>query len=262
MQNTEDVNDKVRMSLGEHLEELRRRILFALIGLVVAMIAALACGKWLTNLFRFPYVTAMREAGREPLLAVLAVTSGFTMYLKISLIAAIVLASPWIFYQIWMFISAGLHPRERRYVLFAVPVSAGLFVCGSLFFLFVTAIPILKFFIFFSDWMGLKLIITFENYISMIATMILVFGMVFQTPLLVLLLAKMGVVSLDGLQRYRRHVIVCIVILGAMLTPPDPVSQVSLALPMWLLYELGVLLVRLFGKSKPSANTPEDAFGT
>ena len=96
------------------------------------------------------------------------------------------------------------------------------------------------------------MVITFESYVGMIATMILVFGLVFQTPLLVLLLAKMGVVSLEMLKQYRKHVIVCIVILGAMLTPPDPISQLSIALPMWVLYELGVLLVRIFVKTKSS----------
>ncbi len=240
------------MTLGDHLEELRRRIFFALIGLAVAVIGALACGKWLTELFKLPYVTAMEQAGKEPVLAVLAVTTSLTMYMKISLIGAAVIASPWIFYQMWMFISAGLLPKEKRYVVFAVPVSAGLFICGAMFFLFVTAIPILKFFIAFNDWMGMKMVITFESYVGMIATMILVFGLVFQTPLLVLLLAKMGVVSLEMLKQYRKHVIVCIVILGAMLTPPDPISQISMALPMWLLYELGVVLVRLFANTKPA----------
>ncbi len=240
------------MSLGEHLEELRRRIFFALIGLAVAAIVAIVCGKWFTELFKFPYVTAMQQADKEPDLAVLAITTGLTMYLKISLIGAAVIASPWIFYQIWMFVSAGLFPREKRYIKFAIPVSAGLFICGALFFLFVTATPILKFFIAFNDWMGMKLVITFESYISLVATMILIFGLVFQTPLLVLLLAKMGVVSLEMLKQYRRHVIVCIVVLAAMLTPPDPISQISMALPMWLLYEFGVLLVSVFVKTKPS----------
>lgn len=239
--------DKTRMSLGEHLDELRRRVIYALIGLSAAIIVALFCGRWFVDVFRLPYVRVMQETGREPLLTVLALSTGFTMYLKISLIAAAIMASPWIFYQIWMFISAGLYPGERRYVFFAAPVSAGLFICGAMFFLFVTAVPILKFFIFFSDWMGLKLVITFDNYINMMISMILVFGLGFQTPLLVLLLARMGIVSLDRLRRYRRHVMVIIVILAALLTPPDPLSQIALALPMWLLYEFGVLLVRLLG---------------
>ena len=252
MTDTEQAIDQMQMSLGDHIDELRRRLFYAIIGLAVAAVGALACGKWITEFFKFPYVKAMGDAGKEPDLAVLTVTTSITMYLKISLIAAAVVASPWIFYQIWMFVSAGLHPRERRYVTYALPVSAGLFLCGATFFLLVAAIPILKFLIAFSDWMGMKLVITFESYITLVATMILIFGLIFQTPLLVLLLAKMGLVSLEMLRQYRKHVIVCIVILGAMLTPPDPISQISMALPMWILYELGILLVRVLVKTKPS----------
>ncbi len=241
-QNIEDS----KLSLVEHLEELRKRIFNSLVGLVIAAAVSLLFGDYLVELFKYPYVAAMQQTGRNADLAVLTITAGFTTYLKMSLIAALVLASPWIFYQLWMFVSAGLYHREKRHVLFAAPVSAGLFIGGAIFFFFVVAVPALKFFIFFCDWMGLKLVITFQSHVSLMTTMILVFGLVFQMPLAVLLLAKMGAVSLKTLRHYRRHVIVGIVILGAILTPPDPISQICLALPMWLLYELGIGLVYIF----------------
>jgi len=241
------------MTLGEHLEELRRRIIYALIGVAVAAVLGLICGRRLVELFKLPYIRATAEAGREADLAVLTVTAGFTTYLKVSLIAAVVLASPWVFYQMWMFISAGLYKTERRYVLFAVPASATLFICGAMFFVFVAAIPILKFFIFFNEWMGLDLVVTFENHVNFMVRMILVFGLGFQTPLVVLLLVKMGVISLATLHHYRRHVIVGIVFLAAIMTPPDVLSQLALAVPMWGLFELGVLLGYVFTrKGSPS----------
>jgi len=250
---TEPDSDKTRMSLGEHLEELRRRIMYALVGVAVAAVAGLISGRYLVELFKLPYIRATAESGIKADLAVLTVTAGFMSYLKVSLIAALLLASPWIFYQMWMFISAGLHKRERRYVMFAAPASATLFICGALFFVFVAAVPILKFFVFFSDWMGLKLVVTLESHISMMVRMMLVFGLGFQTPLVVLVLVKMGVVSLATLHHYRRHVIVGIVILAAIMTPPDVISQLALAVPMWGLFELGVLLGYVFTrKGSPS----------
>jgi len=232
-----------RMSLGEHLEELRHRLILALAGLGVTLVVGLMLGKSLVALVRLPYEVAM---GTDAGLAVLSVTAGLMVYLKVSLIAAVVLAAPWVFYQLWMFVAAGLYPPERRYVVLAVPMSAGLFICGALFFLLVVAVPVLKFFIFFSNWMHLELVVTFANHVSMMVNMMVVFGIGFQTPLAVLLLAKMGVVTQSGLRRYRRHVIVAVLIVAMLTTPPDPFSQLSLAVPMWLLYELGVLLVRIF----------------
>ena len=231
------------MSLGDHLDELRRRLLYALAGLVVMAVAALACGDRLVELFRHPYEKALAEVGRDSDLNVLSLWTGFTTYLKISLTAGLVFAAPWIFYQLWKFIGAGLYRRERRAVMIAAPFSAGLFMCGGLFFIFVVAIPIMRFFIHFTDWLGLTLMITFDSHVTFMTSMILVFGLAFQTPLLVLILAKVGVITLATLNTYRRHVIVVILILAAMLTPPDIISQISLGIPMWMLFELGVLLV-------------------
>ena len=237
--------DGPRMSLSDHLEELRRRLFYALAGLVAAAIAALACGDRLVQLFRHPYEKALAEVGREPDLTVLSLWTGFTTYLKISLTAGFVLAAPWIFYQLWKFIGAGLYPRERRAIMIAAPFSAALFMTGGAFFVFIVAVPIMRFFIHFTDWLGLTLMITFDSHVTFMTSMVLVFGLAFQTPLLVLILAKIGIISLATLHAYRRHVIVVILILAAMLTPPDVISQISLGIPMWMLYELGVVLVWL-----------------
>lgn len=235
-----------RMTLGEHLEDLRRRLIYAIIGLVIGMGISLFFGQQIIEVLKDPYVKVMEEFGLKPDLAVLDWTSSFTTYLKVSLICGVVVAAPWIFYQLWMFVSAGLYPRERRYVLFAVPFSAGLFVCGAAFFLFVMAPYVLRFLMGFTAWMGLTPVITLQSHIGFMTGMMLIFAVAFQTPLLVLLLVKMGAVSLKTFNKYRKHVIVAILIIAAIVTPPDPFSQIALALPLWLLYELGILLSLIF----------------
>jgi sec-independent protein translocase protein TatC len=161
-----------------------------------------------------------------------------------------------------MFVSAGLYPHERRYVVFAVPMSVALFVGGAAFFLLAAAVPAMRFLIGFGTWLGVKPVITLQEHISFITTMMLVFGLMFQTPMVVLVLAKMGLVSVRTLNKYRRHVIVAIVILAAVATPPDPVDQIILAVPMYLLFELGVLLAYVFvGRKKPTDSPSADRGG-
>ncbi len=192
----------------------------------------------------------MREGPAEDRLAIPSVTAGFVTYFGVALVAGLVLASPWIFYQFWMFVSAGLYRRERRYVTVAVPFSAGLFVAGAAFFLFVASTPLMRFFIAFNEWLGVRPVIMLRDHIRFITHLMLMFGLAFQTPIVVLLLAKMGLVTVKTLNHYRRHVIVGVLILAALMTSPSPVDQVLLAVPMWLLYELGVLLAYLLVERK------------
>ena len=241
-----DAPETKHMTIGEHLEELRKRILYAVAGLVAAMVASLALGRWTLHLLQHPFEVVMREYGMDERLAVLSTTAGIGVYFQVTLIAGAILASPWIFYQLWQFVSAGLYPRERRYVTAAVPASVGLFVAGAAFYLFVMAVPMLRFLIGFGNWLEVKPIVTLEEHIHQMTMMMLVCGLSFQMPLVVLILAKMGLVTLAMLNHFRRHVIVLILIVAGIATPsPSPLDQIVLAVPMWLLYELGVLLVYL-----------------
>jgi sec-independent protein translocase protein TatC len=241
--NDEPANEN-RMSLGEHLEELRRRILWALGGLLAGVIVTMFFGKELLAWLEFPYVRVMTQLGLTPQLRALAAGDGFTMYMKVSFIAGLLLASPWVFYQLWAFVAAGLYPHERRWALLAVPFSAGLFVAGAMFYLFVIAVPMMLFFLGFNDYLGLANDLTLENYITMTVNMMLLFGLSFQLPVAMGLLGAMGIVRAAMLTKYRRHAIVGVLILAAVVTSPSPVDQILLALPMWLLFEVGVLLVR------------------
>ncbi|MCJ7543303.1 MAG: twin-arginine translocase subunit TatC [Phycisphaerae bacterium] len=246
-------DNQPRMALGEHLEELRRRILYALAGLGVTMGLSLIYGKWLVWVLARPYALVAGEQGLDGRLAVLSTTAAVGVYFRVCLIAGAVLASPWIFYQLWMFVSAGLYRRERRYVVYAIPLSVALFVGGAAFFLLVVATPTLRFLIGFSGWLGVRPVVTLQEHVGFMTVMMLVFGLTFQTPMVVLVLAKMGLLTIRMLNKYRRHVIVVITIVAAVVTPPDPIEQILLAVPMYLLYELGVLLAYLFvGRPRPT----------
>ena len=235
------------MTLGEHLEELRRRVFYALLGLAPAVGLTLFFGKDLIKLLERPYVHVLTDLGRQPMLIPLRVTGGFFAYFRVALLGGLILACPWIFYQLWLFVAAGLYRHEKRLVHWAVPFSAGLFVCGALFFLLIVAYPMLRFFTAFNLLLDLEPVVQVQELITFMTNLMLVFGLAFQTPVLVFMLNKMGVVSLARLRRYRRHVIVGMLIVAAMLTSPSPVDQIAMAVPMWLLYELGIALCHFLG---------------
>jgi len=234
------------MTLGEHLGELRHRLIYAIIALVVSTAGSLYFCPAIIALLKAPYAEAMARLGMDDKLVVLGVASGLTTYMRVSFYAGLIISAPLILQQLWMFVAAGLYEREKRYVMFAVPVSVGLFLAGAAFFLLVLSQSILYYLMTVSRWLGMVPMITFDRYFM--GRMMVLFGLAFQTPLLVLVLAAVGLVSRGTLNRYRKHVIVVAVVLAAVVTPPDPLSQIALALPLWMLYELGVVLVYIFVK--------------
>lgn len=229
------------MSLGDHLEELRARLILAIGGLAAAFFVCLGFGRWIVAFLETPYIKAMGEDAR---MQTIAPTEGFVSYMGISMVAAVVVASPWIFYQLWLFISAGLYPKEKRYVYMAVPFSTILFVAGALFFVFIIAPVTLRCLVFFDramlhsnpNW-------TFPQYLSFVSTMMLVFGLAFQTPIAIFFLNKTGLVSITALRKSRKYVVLGVVVVAAAATPgSDLFSLFALAIPMYLLFELGILL--------------------
>jgi sec-independent protein translocase protein TatC len=243
----------VTMSLGDHLDELRTRLILALLGLVVALIGCIFFGKFIITFIEMPYVGALGEEAR---LQSIAPADGFVSYMETCMVAGVIIASPWIFYQLWLFVAAGLYTREKRYVYMAIPFSAGLFITGALFFVFIVAPLTLRVLLIFnksvlqisSNW-------TFPNYLSFVATMMLVFGLAFQTPIAVFFLNKTGLVSINALYRSRKYVVLGIVIVAAAATPgSDLFSLFALAIPMYLLFELGILLCYFANQRKRLQN--------
>jgi sec-independent protein translocase protein TatC len=237
------------MSLGDHLEELRARLILALLGLAVALVGCFLFGKIIIIFIEIPYVKVL---GPDAPMQSIAPADGFISYMETCMVAGTIIASPWIFYQLWLFIAAGLFPKEKRYVYMAIPFSAGLFITGALFFIFIIAPLTLRVLVIFnknvlrisSNW-------TFPNYLSFVATMMLVFGLAFQTPIAVFFLNKAGLVSTQTLRRIRKFVFLGTVIVAAAATPGgDPLTLFALAIPMYCLFELGILLGYLAEKRK------------
>ena len=246
------------MTLGDHLEELRLRLILALLGLAAAVGACLFFGTAIIAFIEKPYVEAM---GIQARLQSLAPADGFTSYMQISVMSGLVLSSPWIIYQAWMFISAGLYPHEKRYVYIVTPFSAGLFIGGALFFVFVIAPVTLKFLVMFNKQvLGIDSNFTFQNYVSFITIMMLIFGIAFQTPIAIFFLVKTGLVSIQAMTKSRRFVIFGIVILAAVATPgSDMFSLFSLAIPLYLLFEAGIALAKISERRAKSRRIAQNA---
>ncbi|MFC1676372.1 twin-arginine translocase subunit TatC [Planctomycetota bacterium] len=234
------------MSLSDHLEELRWRLMYALIGLVICTVACLFFGTKIIAMVQIPYNRLMPD---HPLV-VLAPIDAFVGYMKVSLIAGLVLSSPWVFYQLWMFVATGMYTREKKYIHLAVPFSAVLFVAGTLFFLFVVAQISLGFFLKFGDLIGVTPAWTFPKYMSFMTMLMLVFGVGFQTPIAIFFLNRTGLISLATLQKSRRYIFLAAFLIAAIATPPDVISQITLAVPLYLLFELGILLCRFARRKK------------
>ena len=233
----------IPMSLEDHIDELRRRVIYILLGTIITVIICLFISPKLISYIRELYISIMVSEGLEPRLQILAPSDGFITYIKIAAFAGVVLAAPWIFYHLWQYVATGLYPHEKRLVNIAAPISAFLFVSGAFFFLEVVAPFTLKFFIVFNKkLLGAESSFTFQKYVSFITQMILIFGFAFQTPSAIFFLNKSGMVSLERLARLRKYIFLAVFIIAAIITPPDFVSQVTLAVPLYLLFELGVLL--------------------
>ncbi len=246
-----DEEELKSMSLGDHLEELRARLILSLVGLAAASIIGLVFGKWFLQFILWPYKRAMTELNIEMKLLAIDVPEPFMVYLKASLVLGILICSPWLFYQIWAFISAGLYTHERRFVKMVAPASAFLFTTGVLFFLTVIAPFVFKFFVRFNpgiDYLNYQPSLT--KSVNFILILSLVFGAAFQTPIAIVFAERMGLVSVETLCRVRKYVFLGCFVVGAIATPPDVVSQISLAVPLYFLYESSIIVCRIWRRKR------------
>lgn len=244
------------MSVGRHLDELRVRLGLAVGGFAVAFFAALSVGRWFAGIILLPYRIAMESAGIEVKLQAVQPAEPFLVYMKASIVLAALISSPWIFYQLWAFVSAGLYRKERRYVYMVAPASATLFVGGVLFFLLVIAPWVFKFFMQFD--LGIDYL-TYQPGVGRTADFILslalVFGLAFQTPIAIVFAERMGLIAYQTLCEARKYVFLGAFIVGAVLTPPDVISQIALALPLYALYETGLMVCRILHRRTSPAHS-------
>ena len=175
--------------------------------------------------------------------------------MKVTMLLAVILALPWILYQAWAFIAPGLYAHEKRLIAPLVISSSLLFMLGVAFCYFIVFRRVFKFINAFSPT-SIHMAPDIENYLDFIMSMCLAFGVTFEVPVVVVALVRMGLVSVEKLRSIRPYVIVGAFVIAAIVTPPDLVSQFSLALPMWLLYELGLIVAPLFVRVTQAPETP------
>jgi sec-independent protein translocase protein TatC len=238
-----------------HLVELRDRLVKACIGIAIVCFA----------LFAWPGPSAIYDLLAAPMVAALpsgskmiatGVISPFLVPMKVTLLLSFVIALPWVLYQAWAFIAPGLYAHEKRLIAPLVISSSLLFAAGVAFCYFFVFGRVFKF---IADFAPTSITVApdIENYLDFIMSMCLAFGLTFEVPVVVVILVRTGILTVEKLKAIRSYVIVGSFVVAAIVTPPDVVSQLSLAFPMWLLFELGLFIAPIFVKATKAPDENE-----
>lgn len=233
-----------KLPFTAHLAELRTRLIRSFIAVAVGFLISYAYVQQIFEFLMRPMIQAMPPG--SPLVFT-SLTEGFFTYFKLALTSGICLALPVILYQLWRFIAPGLLEHERRYALPFVFFVSSFFILGASFAYYVVFPSIFRFLMSFSSDI-VKPMPSMKEYLAFSSKMLLTFGLIFEYPPLVFFLAKVGILKGTWLARQRRYAIILIFVLAAVITPPDAVSQLLMALPMMVLYELGIIIAKVFGK--------------
>lgn len=225
-------------SFISHLLELRTRLLYAFGGLLLVFICLVPWAGDLYALLAEPMLAKLPKGGQ---MIAIDVITPFFVPIKVAMMAAFLIALPYILYQAWLFVAPGMHAHEKRLMLPLVTASVVLFFFGMAFAYFVV-FPVVFGFFSGAAPQGVAVMTDIDKYLSFVMGMFLAFGTTFEVPVAVVVLVKMDMVSIAKLKEIRPYVIVGAFILGALLTPPDVVSQFMLAIPLWLLYEVGIVV--------------------
>ena len=228
---------RVNLSFFDHLEELRSRLIKCLL---IFVFAAAAFSPFIDALI----IWLARPVGK---LVFTSPPDAFLARFTIDLFGGFFLALPYILFQVWQFVASGLKEEERRYVLIFGPISLVLFLLGMIFAYFV-AIPFAMQFLlsYSSDYM--VPMITVNHYISFVGSLLLAFGVVFEMPLVLMFLTVIGIATPAFLEQKRKHAIVLIFMISAILTPPDVITQIMMAVPLMILYEISIFIAKLIGQ--------------
>jgi sec-independent protein translocase protein TatC len=324
-----DPFEHTAMPLGDHLDELRRRIVLGLLGIVPVFVAGLVFGKTILAFVTQPLRDALAKEGLPLSMQTTGPLEGFMAYLKIALLLSLIIGAPWLIYQAWRFVAPGLYASERRFVNLLAPLSVAMSVFGLAFVYYVVIPMMLMFFVHFnatliqrtpataampagvvlpsfptleadpespepgSMWinrplqevrvavamppaadgtptpprvLGMRLtgdsLVSQEyrisEYLSLVIQFAGVFALTFQTPVVVLLIGWSGLVRVESMRKYRRYVIFGVACVSAVVTPPDALSMFLLGVPLYLLYELGVLMLAMFPASRVAGAMGED----
>ncbi len=241
-----------------HLEELRRRLITCAIAVGVGFGVSYFFAEQMFELLIAPLKNAMPEGDK---LVYTNLPEMFFTYLKVAFVAGILLAAPVVFYELWLFVAPGLYQKEKRYLIPFVVSSTILFVGGSLFGYFVVFPFGFQFFLGFASE-SVKALPSVKQYFSFSVRLLLAFGLIFELPVFIFFLAKIGLVSTAFLRRNRKYAILLSFVVAAILTPPDVITQIMMAGPLVLLYEVGILVAWAAGKGKAEESKPKPAAGS
>ncbi|SKA65580.1 sec-independent protein translocase protein TatC [Desulfobaculum bizertense DSM 18034] len=243
----DDDEELVEMGLLDHLEELRKRLTYCVIAVIVGLFACYGFAEQLFDFLMMPLKPILPEGSS---LIFTGLPEGFFTYIKLSAFAGLFVVSPFIFYQLWAFIAPGLYKEERRWVFPIALCSSLFFVSGACFGYFVVFPIAFKFFMGFGTDI-IKPMPSLKEYLSFSLKLLTAFGVAFELPLFIFFLARLGMVSSRWLKDKRKYFVLVAFVISAVLTPPDVVSQCFMAGPLIILYELGIIVAWLFGKAEP-----------
>ncbi|MFC1769868.1 twin-arginine translocase subunit TatC [Nitrospirota bacterium] len=263
--------DESKLSFGLHLVELRKRIFIGIFAIVVGFAACFNYSeyifRWLTMPLRSnivlktikPYIFMVPKDGNVSDLIFLGPAEAFWAHMKIALISGIVLAMPVLLWQLWKFISPGLHAKEKHFTIPFVFVTSMLFFIGTSFCFFIVLPFALKFLLNFKT-ASLVPMISVEKYIDFCLKFILAFGVVFELPVIIVFLTRSGLVGIDTLSKNRKYAVLMAFVAAALLTPtPDAFNQTLMAVPIIVLYEAGLIASHIFARRKKKKQDAEDA---
>ncbi|MDQ1336333.1 MAG: Sec-independent protein translocase protein TatC [Thermodesulfobacteriota bacterium] len=249
------MTDDAKQPFMAHLEELRRRLVACAIAVGVGFVVSYVFSERLFQVLIMPLKAVMPEGER---LIFTNLPEMFFTYMKVAFLSGVLLMAPFIFYQLWMFVAPGLYQREKKYVIPFVVASTILFVGGSLFGYFVVFPFGFRFFIGFSNEY-VKALPSVREYFSFAIKLLFAFGIIFELPVVIFFLTKMGMVTPEALRRQRKYAILLAFVVGAILTPPDVITQFMMAIPLMALYEIGILVSVMARKKKEEKAKAEEA---
>ena len=240
------MGSETKTPLTGHLTELRDRLIHSSIAVGIGFVVAYCFKEKIFAFLTAPLVTAMGENSK---MIFTGLPEAFFTYLKVALLAGVVVATPVLFYQFWMFISPGLYKKEKKFILPVVFLSLFFFLLGSSFGYFVVFPYGFQFFLGFSNE-SIQAMPSMKEYLGFAAKMLLAFGFVFELPLVITFMARMGLVSVDFLKKNRKYAILIFFAGAALITPPDVITQTMMAIPLMILYEISIIGAKFFQKEK------------
>lgn len=240
-------------SFVSHLVEMRDRLLRAVLAVVIIFIVLFPWAQDLYALLARPLLAALPKGGQ---MIATEVTTPFFVPIKVTMMTAFLIALPWVFYQAWAFVAPGLYQHEKRLGVPLVIASVILFVLGMAFAYFLV-FPVVFGFIVGVAPEGVAVMTDIGKYLDFVITLFMAFGITFEVPIAVVLLVKMNMVTIAKLREIRPYVVVGAFVIGAIFTPPDVISQFMLAIPLWILYELGIIVAAAITKAQPERASSE-----